>query len=142
MNNASISLDSIGGIGATILPTPISIGSGDVPKGSGNVKKEQEKQEAERKEILYKFKTFEEFVNEASSTIIDYFSSRNKILVGLKTNLLTNLKDRYDYQEDGDEIYFFNKEDRHFCTMFGVGTRYQELKHDGTIDEYGWPKKQ
>ena len=48
--------------------------------------------------------------------------------------------DRYDYLSRGEEIYFFNN-GKHFATLFDKGTKHQELKHDGTIDDYGWQKK-
>jgi hypothetical protein len=89
-------------------------------------------------------KLYEEFLNEkheSSNKIIDYSDSKNKILVGLKTNLLKDMKDRYDFQEEGDMIYFFDKKGNHFGTLFDLGTRYQELKNNGSIDDYGWPKK-
>jgi hypothetical protein len=78
---------------------------------------------------------------ESSEKIIDYSNAKAKILVGLKTNLLRDMKDRYDFKEDGDNIYFFNDKRHHFGTLFDVGTRYQELRNDGSIDDYGWMKK-
>lgn len=80
-------------------------------------------------------------LHEYSKKIIDYSDTKTKILVGLKTNLLRDMKERYDFQEDGDSIYFFNKKGHHFGTLFDVGTRYQELKHDGSINDYGWLKE-
>ena len=74
------------------------------------------------------------------SLIKDYSNSRNKILVGLKTNLLKDMKDRYEYKEDGKNIHFFNK-GNHIATLFDVGTRYQELRHNGTINDYGYIKE-
>lgn len=82
----------------------------------------------------------EEPTNEAKETIIDYSNSKNKILVGLKTDLLRNMKDRYDYKEDGDSIYFFDKGE-HIGTLFDLGSRYQELKHNGKLDDKGWLKE-
>ncbi len=70
--------------------------------------------------------------------IIDYYKSRNIISVGMKTNLLSNMKSRYDFKVNGDEIYFFDK-GFHFATLFKEGSFY-ELKHDGTLDQYGWRK--
>lgn len=78
--------------------------------------------------------------NESSNKIIDYSNSKNKILVGLKTNLLKDMLDRYEHEEDGDSIHFFNK-GNHFATLFDRGTRYQELKHNGTVNAYGWIKE-
>lgn len=79
-----------------------------------------------------------EFLNENRETknIIDYYKSKNKILVGMKTNLLTDMKRRYDFEVSGDEIYFFDN-GFHFGTLYKEG-RFYELKHDGTLDEYGW----
>jgi hypothetical protein len=85
-------------------------------------------------------KLYEQFINEAKQSIVDYSNSKNKILVGLKTDLLRNMKERYDYKEDGDSIYFFDKDGNHFGTLFDLGTRYQELLHNGTIDDKGWLK--
>jgi hypothetical protein len=79
--------------------------------------------------------------NESVNKIVDYSNSRNKILVGLKTNLLKDMLDRYDYEEDGDSVYFFDNKGNHFATLFDKGTRYQELKHNGTVSEYGWIKE-
>ena len=71
---------------------------------------------------------------------LDYSNSKNVIIVGLKTNLLRNMKDRYDYQEDGNDIHFFDDNGFHFGTLFDAGTRYQQLRHDGKLDDYGWRK--
>ena len=90
---------------------------------------------------MKKIKLFEDFLNEAKQSIVDYSNSKNKILVGLKTDLLRNMKERYDYKEDGDDIYFFDKDGKHFGTLFDLGTRYQELRHDGKLDDKGWLKE-
>lgn len=74
-------------------------------------------------------------INESS--LVDYSKSKNKILVGLKTDLLRNMKDRYVSKEDGDNIHFFDK-GKHIGTLFDLGSRYQELRHDGTIDDKGY----
>ena len=84
-------------------------------------------------------KTFECFLNE-SKQIIDYSGSRNKILVGLNTNLLKDMKDRYDFEEGDDNIHFFDDKGFHFGTLFDVGSRHQELRHDGKINDLGWRK--
>jgi hypothetical protein len=83
-------------------------------------------------------KTYEQFLNESKKSLNDYENSRNKILVGLKTNLLKDLLDRYDYEESGDMIHFFNKKGNHFATLFDRGSRYQELRHNGTVNDKGW----
>lgn len=64
-----VSPDSIGGMGATALPSPTSVGSGDVPKGSGDAREEEEEEKKKRKEFLKKFKTFEQFINEGIEPI-------------------------------------------------------------------------
>jgi hypothetical protein len=84
--------------------------------------------------------SFSEFLVESNGKIIDYDSSKDKILVGLKTNLLNDMKDRYEHKLDNDKIYFFNKKGKHFGTLFDLGTRFQELKHDGSLDDKGWLK--
>ena len=86
-------------------------------------------------------KLYEDFLNEAKQSIEDYSNSKSKILVGLKTDLLRNMKERYDHKEDGDSIYFFNKDGKHFGTLFDLGSRYQELRHDGSLDDKGWLKE-
>jgi hypothetical protein len=48
--------------------------------------------------------------------------------------------ERYEYISRGEVIYFFYKGE-HFATLFDKGTSHQELKHDGSIDDYGWKKK-
>lgn len=82
--------------------------------------------------------SFTSFVNESKKIIIDYSNSKNKIIVGLKTNLLQDMMDRYEYIEDGDTIHFFDKNGKHFGTLFDKGTRYQMLLHDGKLDDKGW----
>lgn len=84
------------------------------------------------------YKPLKESLNEAS--LVDYSKSRSKILVGLKTNLLKDMKDRYEFKEDGENIHFFNN-GNHIATLFDVGTRYQELRHDGTVNDYGYIKE-
>ena len=81
--------------------------------------------------------TFESFLNE-SKKMNDYEKSRDKILVGLKSNLLRDMLDRYDHEEAGDSIHFFDKKGNHFATLFDRGTRYQELRHNGTVNDKGW----
>jgi hypothetical protein len=85
--------------------------------------------------------SFEQFLNESVTLkdVKDFSGSKTKILVGLKSNLLRDMLDRYEHISRGEEIYFFNK-GKHFGTLFDKGTRYQELKHDGSIDDYGWIK--
>jgi hypothetical protein len=79
---------------------------------------------------------FEQFINE-SKKVNDFENSRNKILVGLKTNLLKDMMDLYDYEEDGDNIHFFDDKGNHFSTLFDRGTRYQELRHNGNVNDKG-----
>lgn len=83
-------------------------------------------------------KTFTDFLNESRKSLNDYEKSRDKILVGLKTNLLRDMLDRYDHEEAGDSIHFFDKKGNHFATLFDRGTRYQELRHNGTVNDKGW----
>jgi hypothetical protein len=85
--------------------------------------------------------SFDEFINEAAQKIVDYSNSKSKILVGLKTDLLRNMKERYKTKEDGDSIYFFDKSGNHFGTLFDLGSRYQELRHNGKLDDYGYLKE-
>jgi hypothetical protein len=77
------------------------------------------------------------FIVESKKDIVDYAKSTNKILVGLKTNLLKDMKDRYDFMVDGDSIHFFDKNGEHFGTIFDVGSRYQELRHNGKLNDLG-----
>jgi hypothetical protein len=81
------------------------------------------------------YKPLKESLNEDS--LVDYSKSKSKILVGLKTNLLKDMKDRYDFEEDNDNIHFFDK-GNHIGTLFDVGSRFQELRHDGSIDDKGY----
>lgn len=83
-------------------------------------------------------KTYERFINESRKSLNDYEKSRDKILIGLKTNLLRDMLDRYDHEEAGDSIHFFDKKGNHFATLFDRGSRYQELRHNGTVDDKGW----
>ena len=83
----------------------------------------------------------ENYLLNESKKKIDYSYSKNKILVGLKTNLLSDMKDRYKYDEDGDKIHFFNDKGEHFGTLFDKGSRYQELRHNGKLNDLGWLKE-
>jgi hypothetical protein len=85
--------------------------------------------------------SFDKFVDESTHKTVDYNDSKNKILVGLKTDLLRNMKDRYEYKEDRDNIHFFDKSGNHFGTLFDIGSRYQELRHNGKLDDYGYLKE-
>ena len=86
--------------------------------------------------------SFEKFINESKREILNYSDSKNKILVGLKSNLLKDMKDRYDYTEDGDKMHFFDVNGNHFGTLFDVGTRHQQLYHNGKLDDKGWLKEE
>ncbi len=83
-----------------------------------------------------------EVLNEDNPKIIDYYNSKNKILVGKNTNLLRVMKERYEYASrvfgNTDEIYFFDKR-YHFATLFKEGS-VLELKHDGSLNDLGWRK--
>jgi hypothetical protein len=135
-----VSPESIGGMGATALPSQTEVGSGDIPNFGKDDKEDEEEEKKRRKEFLKKFKSFEQFINESVQKIVDYSNSKSKILVGLKTDLLRNMKERYEYKEDGDTIYFFDKNGNHFGTLFDLGSRYQELRHNGKLDDYGYLK--
>jgi hypothetical protein len=93
------------------------------------------KDPSSNKKLLKKFVNEGSQVNEAS--LVDYSKSRNKILVGLKTNLLRNMKDRYESKEDGENLHFFDK-GKHIGTLFDLGSRFQELRHDGSLDDKGY----
>ena len=82
-------------------------------------------------------KTFESFFYE-NKKLIDYDDSKKLIIVGLKTNLLNDMKRRYEYQSDGDKIHFFDSKGNHFGTLFDVGTSWQQLRHNGRLDYYGY----
>ena len=86
--------------------------------------------------------SFEQFINESATLkdVKDFSGSKDKILVGSKTNLLKDMLDRYESMSRGEEIHFFNK-GKHFGTLFNKGTRFQELRHDGSLDDKGWIKK-
>jgi hypothetical protein len=85
--------------------------------------------------------SFDKFIDESTKKIVDYTNSKSKILVGLKTDLLRNMKDRYETKEDKNSIHFFDKSGNHFGTLFDLGSRYQELKHNGKLDDYGYLKE-
>jgi hypothetical protein len=48
------------------------------------------------------------------------------------------MKKRYEFEVNGDEIYFFDK-GFHFGTLFKEG-RFFILKHDGSLNDLGWRK--
>lgn len=83
-------------------------------------------------------KSLEEFILESSNKIVDYSNSKNKILVGRKTNLLKDMAEKYQTEVSGDETYYFDKGE-HFATLF-EDPRFPEIRHDGTLDTYGWRK--
>lgn len=73
----NITLGSIGGMGATLLPTTTQPGSGDVLSGSGDAEEEFLKIKKERKDYLTKmkkFKTFEQYINEGIETAVNTFA--------------------------------------------------------------------
>ena len=73
----NITLGSIGGMGATLLPTSTQPGSGDVLSGSGDAEEEFLKIKKERKDYLTKmkkFKTFEQYINEGIETAVNTFA--------------------------------------------------------------------
>jgi len=92
--------------------------------------------EQDKKIKNYIITTIREFLNENKNNIKDYYNSKNIILVGKKTNFLSDMKERYEYDINGDEIYFFD-DGYHFGTLYKEG-RFLELKHDGSLNEYGW----
>jgi len=67
---------------------------------------------------------------------IDYFKSKNSILLGEKSNLFKDMFKRYEYfKNDFNDVYFFDN-GHHFATLYMAG-RFMELRHDGSLDEYG-----
>ena len=87
-----VSPDSIGGMGATALPSPTSVGSGDVPKGSRDAKEEEEEEKKRRKEFLKKFKSFEQFINESNSDEVEMILSKDQDFDDVKKLLRTDKK--------------------------------------------------
>lgn len=83
--------------------------------------------------------TYEEFLNESLGKIVDFSKSKNIILVGKKTNLLSDMSDRYIHTIQGDETYYFSKGE-HFATLFDDDS-FAEIRHDGTLNDKGWRKK-
>jgi len=67
--------------------------------------------------------------------VYNYYNSKHKILVAIKTNLISDMREYYDYQIKGDEIFFFD-DDHHFATLFKED-RFFVLKHDGSLNKYG-----
>ena len=57
----NVSPATIGGMGATLLPTATQLGSGDILSGAGDAEEEYKKKKRKREGML---KTFEQFVNE------------------------------------------------------------------------------
>lgn len=91
--------------------------------------------------------TFTSFINESKQiitekVITDFSNSKHKIIVGLKSNLIKDMKDRYEYVDViKGEIYFFKGRKNnlvHFATLFNAGTQYQMLHHDGSLNDKGW----
>ena len=62
---------SIGGMGATLLPTATQVGSGDVPAGSGDAEEEYKK----KKKIMKHIKGLESFLNESNPALNESMSS-------------------------------------------------------------------
>lgn len=86
-----VSPNSIGGMGATALPSPTEVGSGDIPKGAGDAREEEEEEKKRRKEFLKKFKSFEEFIGESineGKEPIEVFAKEEE-LDGFRTKIYT-----------------------------------------------------
>lgn len=86
--------------------------------------------------------TFDEFLTEAFSIkdTVDYSNSKNIIIVGRKTNLLDDMRERYIHTVNGNETYFFSK-GKHFATLFDDPRFPEIIKHDGSLTDKGWIKK-
>ena len=91
-----------------------------------------------KKEMIKLKDILSEMDGTKTKNIIDYHNSKNRISVGMKTNLLPDMKKRYEFEVNGDEIYFFDKR-FHFGTLFKEG-RFFILKHDGSLNDLGWRK--
>lgn len=63
-----VSSASIGGMGATLLPTATQNGSGDILSGAGDAEEEYKKKKRKRELTL---KTFEQFINEMNESALD-----------------------------------------------------------------------
>jgi|DEB19_MinimDraft_2_1074335.scaffolds.fasta_scaffold00183_3 hypothetical protein len=59
---------SIGGMGATLLPTATQTGSGDILSGAGDAEEEYKKNKKKREAML---KTFEQFLNEMNESALN-----------------------------------------------------------------------
>lgn len=70
---------------------------------------------------------------------VDYSKSKKVIMVGSKTNLVSYLMNEYNNITKGSEIYFIDEDGYHFATLFYMG-RFLEIRHDGSLDEYGGRK--
>jgi len=75
------------------------------------------------------------FKSETGIDWVDYHNYKNMILVGSKTNFLKHMLNKYDHIKGNNEVYFFDN-DHHFATLYGMG-RFMEMRHDGSLDEYG-----
>jgi hypothetical protein len=66
---------------------------------------------------------------------VDYHNYKNIIIVGSKTNFLKHMLNKYDHIKGNNEVYFFDN-GHHFATLYVMG-RFMEMRHDGSLDEYG-----
>ena len=118
-----VSPDSIGGMGATALPSPTSVGSGDVPKGAGDAKEEEEEEKKRRKEFLKKFKSFEEFIGESNSDSVPLVLTADQDFEEVKRFLSTDKKAKdlnFTHWESGR---YLGANRGHLITMFFSNTK-------------------
>jgi len=125
---------------ATAGSSEVARAQGQAIQGMSNQMQTQPNQtgQTDQNQMLMQMAQSGVFGKMGQGGIIDYDKSRNKILVGLKTNLLKNMKERYKFIEDENNIYFFDENNNHFGTLFDKGTKFQELRNNGNLTEYGW----
>ena len=87
-----VSPESIGGMGATALPSPTEVGSGDIPNFGRDDDEDEEEEKKRRKELLKKFKSFEEFMNESNSNEVEMILSKDQDFDDVKKLLTTDKK--------------------------------------------------
>ena len=118
-----VSPDSIGGMGATALPSATSIGSGDIPNFGKDDKEDEEEEKKRRKEFLKKFKSFEQFINESNDDSVPLVLSKDQDFEEVKRFLSTDKKAKdlnFTHWESGR---YLGANRGHLITMFFSNTK-------------------
>lgn len=131
--------------------TTASVDGFETPAAFGKVKKKtaevlgfrkakQEKRNTVKNESKFMKMARSLYLEDSSTKINDYSNSKYKILVGRKTNLLKNMKERYETKSsDNGDIHYIDK-GHHFATLEDHAG-HLVMMHDGSLNDYGYRNK-